>query len=391
MKFLTFDFKPNRVLLILALATITSFYSNAQGTLCEDPCPPGPLQTAKIDLCKFTWSGTVNGVPETINEAFFFVFIKYRLRTCDEITSVIIDDYLFVENSDWWNNLYFLPGTTATPLPVVTPATITSCKYMPLNSTNIDLAITDAINKLINDIGVKSQGSYEVYFKGSCNSLVSVKFPDGSMYLSGNESGGTDTTYVSSQSVFYQMIPCNDACCKLTYEWKIDERYPLENGETTTFLEITSISGDPEQCQNQPLPNYTTYPDAIKLYVLNANTGVYELKRGELLEQLPCELACLKWDVSLPTNSVYLKSDIIEGAASFDLKVNPTLAENFVEITSTQKVEKITFIDQSGRLVKKVTQFNGDKIRIDDLKAGYYYIQVFTTKGDVKSIRIKKQ
>lgn len=399
MKFLTFCFKFNRLLLILSLVTITSLNSSAQSPLCEDPCPPGPKLTAKIDLCNFNWSGTVNGVPETINEAFFFVFINYRLRTCDGITSIIIDDYVFVENSDWWNNLYFPSGTDVdgtivgvpNNLQLVSPASISNCKYLPLNAANIDLAITDAINKLVNNVGAQSQGSYEVYFKGSCNSLVGLKFPDGSFFLSGNENGGTDTSFVSSKSTLNQMIPCNDACCKLTYEWRPDERYPLENGETISVLVITSVGGDPEQCQNQPLPNYATSPNALKLYVLNSSTGQYELKTGELLEQLPCELACSKWDVSLPTNSLYLKSDIIKDATSFDLRVNPTLADNFVEISSAQKIEKITFIDLSGRLVKKITQFDGDKIKIDDLKTGYYFIQVFTTKGDVKSIKIKKQ
>lgn len=360
------------ILLALFLTVCIVFNTSAQSHLCDDHCPPGPMQWTTITLCDATHPGPPPETGPTV-----FVMIGYRIRTCNGITSIIIDNYVVVDNRNYLTSLGFIVNPSCT-IP------------NPMSSADLKQASTDAINQLIGQIGNPSQGNYEVYFKGACYSLVQLSFPDGAFFPgTPHDLGQIDTFYVSSGSTVTQAIPCNDVCCKVTYQWKV---VTLSNGETISRWVPISYEGDGGNCENQPMPDYNSYNPKLEATIFDPNTGQYTTVTGTVVNQEPCELTCPRFVASPPPSPLTsIKIDLSKADANIQLSASPIPFSNFIQITSNKPLTKIVIYDMKGRKVMTLNKLENGEINTSELKEGVYFIQVYFDNNNVKSLKVIKQ
>jgi|GEM_PF-1820340 len=361
----------------------------AQPALCDDPCPPGPLQTMRIDLCKFTWTGVVtdpamNSWNDTIEDApYIFVIINYRTRSCDG--ALIIDSYVYVDNRDYWTNDHLPFGWTASP-----PISSGWSVPCPAASLPIKDAIRDAIDLLVDSLSSPSIAQQAVYFRGACYSLVHLSFPSGAFWMQQFDviGGGTrwDTVYFSPNSPVTQSIPCNDACCKVTFT---NDVVTLANGETTYNMRALYYESD-GTCEVQPLPDYGLYPNKFEAKIWDPLTLTYNTITGLIVGQDSCELTCSQFcpawipDGSRPTG-------ISSNEAPFEFSVRPTLVDDLIRFTSNKPIVKVAVYDMTGRLVLTVEKLNNNELDASELTKGPYFVQVHFTGNETRTVKILKQ
>lgn len=360
-----------RMSFILFIALFVSISVKAQPNLCDDPCPPGIKTWIKIPLCIAS-----SGIPPNpITTEAVWVDILYSTRTCNGITSILIDAYTLVDIRNDISSFY----------------SISNCSLSnPISITDIKKGISDAISILVNKLGNISQGTYDVYFKESCASLVQLSFPDSAFFVSApDDYGMIDTVYVSSNTPIYQSIPCSDVCCKVSFEW---QEVTLSNGETVTKLVPVSSEGDGEDCENQPLPDYSSYSNPLILTVYDPITGGYNIVVGEVVNQEPCEVICPRIVTpNQPSSMAKFKSDLRTKEIDLQLSVGPVPFNNFIDIISNSTIDKIVVYDMNGKKVLNSTNLENGKLNTSQLKSGAYYVQVHLSDNIVKSIKIIKQ
>ncbi|MDP1725821.1 MAG: T9SS type A sorting domain-containing protein [Bacteroidota bacterium] len=402
--------KNSKSLIKLLFVGIFALFINsaiAQPNLCPDPCTTGPLIWETIPLCKF--SNTISwynpgpppgGGTETFTDVpFVFVMIAYRIRDCGGIKSIIIDDYVFVDSRDYWNNTWLTlwggAGAVTSPIPgvdIIPAAYISGCTYPdPPTAASMNLAVTDAINKLLTKFGNPAQSDYDIYFKGACFSLVTLSFPNGAFFVgTPDDLGHVDTMYVSAGSTVTQSIPCSDKCCKVSYRWKV---ITLENGETTSRWVVVSTEGDEAGCEQQPMPDYNTYTPKLEAKIFDPITGTYNTVNGTFVSQEPCELTCPRFLAPPPPESpgTSVKTDINGKDVHLELSAIPIPFNNFIRITSNNTITKVVVYDMSGKKVLITSKLENGELNTSELKTGVYFVQVHFPNNMVKSIKVIKQ
>jgi hypothetical protein len=377
----------------LLLAGILSIFMSrgfAQPHLCQDPCPPGPLMSKTIDLCKFNWSGTVNGFPDNLTNApYVFVIINYRLRTCNGVTSVVIEDYVYVDNRDYWINNCFA-GSVVQP-PIASAIAGNPCLYPdPASANDIKQAVKDAIQLLLADLAIP-QSYLDVYFKGACYSMVKLIMPAGSFWAhEPDDLGRRDTTFFSGNTTVQQRIPCNDACCKVTFQIKV---ITLANGETTYTYKAISYEGDGPSCDMQPLPDYNAYNPKLEATMFDPVTGQTITVNGMFAGQEPCQLTCPQYCYSGPPTAAKttIATDLASVDAPLEFSASPTLVNNFIRFKSNKPILKILVYDVTGRIVMNSSVLdNSNELNTSELKKGPYFITVYFTGNESKNVKILK-
>ncbi|MBC7383298.1 MAG: T9SS type A sorting domain-containing protein [Bacteroidia bacterium] len=390
-----------KLLLSLGMFAVLISCALAQPNLCKDDCTEDSLKTMTIPLCTFT--NTVNYTPpingnEIITDApFVFVIINYRIKTCPGgIKSVIIDDYVFVDNRDFWETVWgnqFLPGCVISNPTIIPPPATLGCIYpAPPTTNSMKAAVADAITKLLNKEGITTQaGGYDVFFKGACYSLVTLSFPNGAFFAGvPNDLGHIDTFYVSAGSKVSQNIPCNDVCCKVTYNWVTTT---LANGETTSRWKPVSAAGDGGLCEIQPFPDYNIYPKKLQAKIYDPATGLYNTVTGSFVSQTNCELICPHILAPPPPDGLIasVKTDKISKDVYIELSAYPIPFNNLLHFTSKEQILKVVMYDISGRKVLSTTSLDNGELNTSELKVGSYYVQVYLPNNIVKSIKVIKQ
>jgi hypothetical protein len=375
--------KKIKFILLLAIVTIIPFLGFSQPNLCDDPCPPGNKLWHTQELCNVSYQPV--GSPPTdppIKVITVFVEIAYRVRTCNGVTSYIIEDYVFV---DARNYLVTLDPNLATQINIST-----SCPYPnPPTASSINAAIDEAISKFLEGVGNPAVGNYDIYFKGSCNSLAILNFPDGTFFTSSpNDLGRVDTFYLNSASTITQSIPCNDACCKRSYNWQM---VTLKNGETISKWMPVSAEGGEENCENSVAPEYSTYPNKITGKKFDQNGRLIDVTASSYI-QGPCELVCPRVLIPPPPDfTSSIKSDLVKSGNELLLNASPLPFSNFLQLNSNREISKIVLYDIQGNEVLKTNRLENGLLNTTDLKNGMYFIQVYFPNNIVKTIRVLKQ
>lgn len=394
------------LLLMLGFLLCTSNVVKAQSSLCEDPCPPGALQWAEIPLCWFTLDP--GSTPAGYNSADFqnvpyvFVHIGYRLRTCNGVTSIIIDDYVFDDHAESWFNNYFVtpPNTMPTYQPLVEAVIANSgCAYNSSSGgsygqptqAQIKQGIKDAIEKLLAQVGNPAQANYDIYFKGSCRSLVSLSFPTGSYFVYGRgDLPGFDTVYTSSYSTIVQSIPCDPGCCKVSYNWRT---VTLANGETISKWVAVSSASDAGagSCENQPLPDYSNYPNKLEANAPGGGTVT-----GTVVSQSSCTIMCSYFYSPPPSPEAPLASvgsDIVSQDQALQITAAPMPFDNFIRLSGNKAINNsvVVVYDINGKKVLNTSCLENGQLNTSELKTGVYFIHVLLPDNTLKTIKAIKQ
>jgi hypothetical protein len=397
-----------KALLMLLLTGFFLCASNvlkAQSPICGDTCQPGPQQWVEIPLCWFDYfypgyppSGPS---PQTFtHNPYVFVELAYRIDACHSPASIIIDDYVFVDDADFWINNYFLqpPGPTwpiGHDLGAENAISLSTCgyesstpgTYVPPTLAQIKQAIHDAIEMLLKQLGNPALGSYNIYFKGSCRSLVGLSFPTGDYIVGDSDDlGHRDTFYLSPGSIVYQSIPCSDVCCKVNYQW---QEVTLADGTTISRWVAVSSATDGGDCAGQGLPDYNLYTPKIKAQRPGGGTD-----SGTVVSQYPCELLCPQFYAPPPTGpSTTVGSDIVPKDHALQLSAGPLPFNNYIRFTSNKAMNKVvvTVYDLNGKKVLNASCLENGQLNTSELKAGTYFIQVWFPDNTMKTIKAIKE
>lgn len=380
----------NKTYLITILILLFAINSNSQTTVCENTCTYGSTQTYTKSYYNFKFTGPLAPYCSTtvvnINEESIFVSIDYRLATCNGQTTYIIDNIIFIDNRDYYENLYNC-------LPCNFFMTSTSAAYSllgglmgnPVAKTDMYACVKDAINSLVNSSGATF--GVDILINGSCLSLVTLSFPDGSFIPQPpGDNGVNRDIHLTHNSVVEQLIPCNDVCCKVRYEYTITL---LENGLTEGKLVPYSYEGgQTAECEAQNVPDYDTYINKTTAQILDPATGNYVTISGTRTGQGQCELLCSDFD-----NFCYSPMFISTGVKSnvpLILTANPTIINNFIHFTSNAEIEKIIVYDALGKKILTSNKLENNNLNTSEFIDGIYYVQVYITEKQVKTIKVIK-
>jgi hypothetical protein len=227
------------------------------------------------------------------------------------------------------------------------------------------------------------------FFKGACNSIVTINWPAGAFIVVNNGDLPGTTTINLTNSTSYQSIPCDDACCKVTYKYKIITNSNLETEHT--WVPTYVGSGGNQICQNSPLPDYNIITNKLEAKVIDPVTGDTSIVTGIQIGQEPCELICNKYNAPPPPET--FTTDVMESSKEItsEFSANPTLMNSFIKFTTNKPILKVLIFDMTGKKVISIILPNSNELNTSELKEGTYFIQVYFTDNSVKTVKVVKQ
>lgn len=352
-------------------------FARAQN-LCT-PCHHeiSPKQTYVHVACK---TGYLNCDPST-QDAAIFVIITYRRVTCEgDDVQIVIDGAVVVDDRKRVVD-EACPGETTALECFSTPD--------PLPAAYIKQYLNDGIAAAINALGASMQ--VKMLYPGSCISWVTYQFPEKVFSLvSRGDATGSDTVWTSPQTVYYQPMPCGNACCKIIYKHVIKT---LESGETTMTWEPSSWEGDNDKCESYPLPDYNK-----SLYSNSGTSAIppYQKVYPVVLSKSDCEVFCKEVQMPPPHGDKVaprFSTDVtgVKDELRMELEAHPTLFSQYIRFTTNHAISQVVVYDMSGRRVMQQASPAGNELNTAALKNGMYYVQVYLPGNVVKTIKVMKQ
>ncbi len=378
----------------LIIITLFTFAFNAKAQLppCDGACTQVSQGTYIDVLCRYNWSGTyINPAANPVlypggvvqisinNEPCIYVMVNYTVFNCNGVVRLQIDGTTYFDVTPAIDQTFSIGFGGLTPAPVQNTT--------PCASVNFAQAQINAVNKLVTQLGIPA--NLDVFYKGSCFSEVEILWPAGATktYPPGgdNPTGGPVTINLSNSKTTIS-IPCNDACCKVTYEYRIRT---TEEGYTEYYYQPTYAPAD-ESCSMSPLPDYNSYPYRMDAEVTDPVTGLKTTVYGTVVSQKPCELICSKYNAPPPGCFTTDVKNITE-KHSLELSANPTLFNSFIKFTTNKTIKNVTVYDMTGKKVMTTTLPENNELNTVELKQGQYFIQVNFIDNSVKTIKVVKQ
>jgi hypothetical protein len=386
---------------VLTLVLFLTISSNAQSVDCQQ-CSSGPLQQIEIDLCTFsnvvTWhlvsNPSIVGTTTITDAPLVKIFINYRIQTCPDGTSaLLIEDCVYLDTKDYWENDYF-PNSVyvVTSGDVVPAADVQNCIYSIYNTTpptdakaKMNMAINEAINRLLNAVGVTSQVNYTVFRKEGCYSTVKIKFPVGSFIVSEpNDNGQTTTrTFSASNSTIMQNIPCNEICCKSVYKWEV---VTMTNGETRSIWTKVSTSASDGECENQPMPIFSNYNNRLRAKTIDPITGDTIIVEGTVIEQSNCTPACT--NTTEPPTEAKISKNI--GTQTTVVTLTPSLNNEFVTLESNKTIKNVDVYSINGQKVEQHIKYENNKLYLTSLIKGIYFAKIQFNDNSYQTVKFVK-
>jgi hypothetical protein len=387
--------KKISTIILLLLGVI--FNANAQQRSCEDMCSIGPDQAFKYVICTGKYSGTYkqkgSGAPVTVSNIdldYVYVIISYNIITCPNGDAIQINSTCYIDHSASMISgpVWIAAGPNGE---TTDPA---STKLVPPASSCITptalQAQMDAINALVTNLGLKR--NVDVYYKGICSSTIEILWPKNSY----NEFNVTNETTAGSTTSFMRInmsntkslisIPCDEGCCKVTYFYKIRT---TSNGYTESYYEslYKPVEND---CTSNPNPDYNSYNNKLTAYIddpVNGKTQIF----GEVISQTSCEATCLKYTAPPPPSTFTTGTNGVEGKqTTLEFSANPTVVIDYIKFTSNKNIAKIMVFNMAGKKVMNVSAPENNELNTSELKQGTYFIQVYFTDNQVKTIKVVK-
>jgi hypothetical protein len=375
---------------LLALIFNTAF---SQQQSCNNSCTIGPTQSYTHVVCSGLFNGAYTpsggGAPVSITNLkvdYVFVVVTYNIITCPNGRSTIqivgtcfIDHRSFLSGGIWVSGPLgeYCPGTLSPPTSTCTTPTILQAQL-------------DAINGLVVSFGLSAD--VDVYFKGSCNSMVQIEWPQGSY---NNYTVTTETTSGSttgtlrvelSNTTSYVSVPCDEACCMVTFKYKIRQ---TSQGYTESYY-VPTYSPVPNDCASNPIPNYASYPDKPSAYIDDPILGTTQVF-GTVVGQTPCEPICNRY-MAPPSPSTFTTSnnELNNKQIPLEFSANPTVINDYLKFTTNKTIAKIMVFNTAGKKVMNINSPENNEINTSELKQGAYFVQVYFTDNNVKTVKVVK-
>lgn len=370
---------------------------------CEE-CSTTPPKEVQIDLCTFDTTVQVNyfNVPNgpfdvhLVDAPLVKVILVYRIQNCPDGTqSLIIDDYVYMDLRQYWE-FEFLEQTVSGPtghMVVTNPVVPTgiNCDYdispEPVSEWQkiMTSAVEEAIERLLDKVGVTSQGNYTVIKKGTCWSQVELEFPIGSYIESEPDDNGNTTirTFGVGESTVFQFIPCNDNCCKSTYAW---EEVEMINGATRWLWKRKSVEGDQGGlCKDQPLPDYNNYPGKMQAKIIDPISGDTSLIFGTIKYQGLCTPSC---DLDEPPTTIgFIQQNNNENS---EVLLIPNNSSDNLMVKTDKEIKNIVVFSLSGQKVESDVKFENNQLIISSLKNGIYIARIYFSDNSYKTLQFAK-
>lgn len=364
-----------KIIIILLLAMAANLNSYAQSSLCDTgPCTFIEMKTEYIGIVE----ATCPPPPNQQHKYAVMVIVTYSVFDCNGTKTILMNDPVFIDDrAEAMANGCVLDYYPGWPIP--------SPDY---NSDQIRTSIIKAINATVNNGSGATNGTIDMLFPGSCNSLVKLNFPAGSYFPQAPDDRGVrDTFFVRSNTVLYQSIPCGEACCKVVYEYRL---ITTEEGLTHSQWIPTNVQPSGPPCESFPIPDYNLYSNKIEADYVDPSTGNLTKINGTVIGQEPCEMMCPRFNMP-PPPMFKTKIGSIAANSNLEFDAKPTLVEDYITVESEINVLKLTIYDISGRKMECRSKINSNKFNLSDLKTGLYYLQFELANKDVKTIKIFKQ
>ncbi|MES2691598.1 MAG: T9SS type A sorting domain-containing protein [Bacteroidota bacterium] len=369
-----------KLLFSLLAMFATALLSDAQ-PLCG-PCQHtvSPQYTYMHVICKSqpipAWCDSAH-----VNEEApaLFVIVTYRVVSCPGANDqLLVNGVVLVD--DRFHYLNVCGGSIASICGLPDP----------LSAADILAQLQNGISAAVASLGLTTD--IDVIYEGSCNSMVRVEFPEKVYMLqSRGDAPGTDTVWISPESTIWQTLPCNDACCKVKYKFEI---VTASNGETLMTWRADSWEGADLSCPNAPMPDYNTSNRRISGFSGTPPATIYPT----VMEQTSCSIFCDHMGSPPPPPDVDpgapgFSTDVAEIRDQFPLRLtaHPTLCSNFIRFTTSKPITKVAVYDMSGKRVMHTTTLTNNELITSELKNGIYYVQVYFSENEVKTIMIMKQ
>lgn len=311
---------------------------------------------------------------------FLFVIVTYRVVSCPGANDqLLVNGVVLVDDRQGFEAA--CPGITSG----------CGAPPFPLSSAYILQQLQNGIGAAVSNLGLNTD--IDVIYKGSCNSMVRVTFPEKVYMLQGRgDAPGVDTVWINPESEIWQTVPCNDVCCKVKYKFEI---VTAADGETTMTWKADSWEGADLSCPNAPLPDYNTSNRRLTAYT--PGTPPQEVHPA-VMEQTSCSVFCDHMGSPPPP------PDIVPGAPGFStdvaeikdqlplrLTADPTLCSNYIRFSTNKPITRVAVYDISGKRVIDTNTLANNELLTSGLKNGVYYVQVYFSENEVKTIKIMKQ
>lgn len=366
--------------------------AHAQNPDCE-PCEQGNVRQVIVPLCFYQYFGPIYDPLNNCQSAgnipigpypYVFVILNIREVNCQGVFKEFIEDAIYVNNENYWNQHLFNNGCNQ----IISNNVTTFCAYNPPTPQNIKQGIADVIRGYINASNI-SYSYKEVVVKGTCYSLAKVAWPDGAFIdqPAGDTSASIRIELSGSES--YIRIPCEASCCLLRMQ-----RVEVFDGNGVSTYKWTTIGVDQptaELCLGMPPGDYNSLNPKPKAQIIDPNTGEVTWVEASFVSQEPCEPIC---PTIVQSNGFFKNSvttDLLDKKSeAIKLTVAPIPAKNLISFESEVGIKEIKVYDKTGRRVYEKSKLVNNKLDVSDWSNAQYYIQLILNNDEVKTLKILK-
>lgn len=166
-------------------------------------------------------------------------------------------------------------------------------------------------------------------------------------------------------------------------------------GESLMTWRADSWEGADLSCPNSPLPDYN---NSNRRFAAQSAGSPPQTVYPVLQEQTSCTIFCENMGAPPPPPGIdpwspRFSTDVaeIKDQLPLTLSAHPTLCSNYIRFTTNKPIKKVSVYDMSGKRVINTSELANNELITSGLKNGIYYVQVYFSENEVKTIKIMKQ
>lgn len=348
----------NEILTIVLVLASTVLLKADNCEPCRETRVPKKFDIA---LC-----GGYHGGSITNPYALLFT-IYYDEVTCGSVTWIDVKSNLLT--SPLWNyrDLGY-PVNTLLPCADMCPA---DANGWPLDLTLANQAAWDAwyMQMITKYLPFSTSAPRQIIrFSSACKALYRVTWPAGSYITVSGGDGAPNQVIPLTESMY--LVPCKTPkCCEIEV---------IEDADGRRTVKV--LNENPELCEGQEVDDF--FPT---MEVTDLDGGNPHTVSGSVTFQGQCRTMCNIQNHQFTT-------DLTEYNKLLQLEFMPfpTLFHDYIRFNTSVPIEKIEFYDIKGKKIvdRKITT---SEINTSDFKEGTYFMRVYFTNKQIRTVKVVKQ